>query len=119
LRKDPATEEWVIVAPARSSRPRAAGPSPGAAAQPSGPAVDPQCPFCPGNEHRTPPTILREPDDKAAPWRVRVFANLFPVVGEPDAGSPDGEPSSLWASRPGTGAHEVIVDSPHHGVTPA
>lgn len=91
LRKDPATDEWVILAPARASRPRASKPpAPEAEAAAPHPTVQPDCPFCPGNEHRTPPTIAREPEDEGTRWQVRVFANLFPVVEELGADSPDG-----------------------------
>lgn len=128
LRKDPTTDEWVILAPARASRPRASKPpAPEAEAAAPHPTVQPDCPFCPRNEHRTPPTIAREPEDEGTRWQVRVFANLFPVVGELAADFPDrsdGEPpdagagpGALWVSRPAVGAHEVIVDSPDHAAT--
>lgn len=35
------------------------------------------CPFCAGEEHRTPPETLRLPG--SGPWQVRVVANLFPA----------------------------------------
>lgn len=34
------------------------------------------CPFCAGQEHRTPPEVLRLGGD---PWQVRVFPNLYPA----------------------------------------
>ena len=41
------------------------------------------CPFCPGNEHETPPEVYRTgggaPDTPG--WRVRVVPNLYPIVG--------------------------------------
>jgi len=49
------------------------------------------CPFCPGNEAMTPPEITRIGE----PWRVRVFPNKYPA----------------------TDRHEVIVDSPVHGIS--
>ena len=61
LRKDPATGKWVLVRP----RVRNNGDS-----HPGG------CPFCPGNEHLTPPEIAayRPPSEtKGAGWEVRVF----------------------------------------------
>lgn len=41
------------------------------------------CPFCPGNEHMTTEEVLRVAAPGAtedAPWRMRVFYNLFPRV---------------------------------------
>jgi len=97
LRVDPVTGTPVIVAPGRAARPHTTGHP--ADATPPG-----ACPFCPGNEHETPPEVLRT--GAGAPggpgWRVRVVPNLYPVVGGADA-------------RPGaTGAHEVVVLSPDH-----
>ena len=62
------------------------------------------CPFCSGHEGATPPEVLRT--GPGAPgtvgWRVRVFPNLYPIVGGDGAG-------------PGaTGAHEVVALSPDH-----
>ncbi len=53
LRQDYATKEWVIIATERAKRPHdfLKGRS-----EPSQlPSHDPNCPFCPGNEHMTPP----------------------------------------------------------------
>ena len=77
----------------------------GGPGDPPGPDLVPGCPFCPGNERDTPPEVARagsgEPDTPG--WSVRVVPNLFPIVGSEDAG-------------PGaTGAHEVVILSPHHG----
>lgn len=52
------------------------------------------CPFCPGNEHITPPEVFRigrgEKDTEG--WEVRVVPNLFPI----------------------TDTHEVVIHSPSH-----
>jgi UDPglucose--hexose-1-phosphate uridylyltransferase len=98
LRHDPVTGRAVIVAPERDARPRAsrtlteAGPAPA------------DCPFCPGNEHLTPPEVHRTGAGAAdgPGWRVRVVPNLFPIVGGPHATSET------------AGAHEVIALSPGH-----
>ncbi len=59
------------------------------------------CPFCPGNEHLTPPATfeLREGEK----WLIRVIPNAFPAVSpeNPDA----------------YGYHEVVIESPDHGRT--
>jgi UDPglucose--hexose-1-phosphate uridylyltransferase len=98
LRRDELSGRWVLLAPGRAARPHTFGSS-----APDAPGPD-ACPFCPGNEHLTPPEVYRTGD--GAPdtpgWRVRVVPNLYPIVGGPEAG-------------PGaTGAHEVVVLSPAH-----
>jgi UDPglucose--hexose-1-phosphate uridylyltransferase len=98
LRRDELSGRWVLLAPGRSARPHT---FPSSAPDAPGGAV---CPFCPGNEHLTPPELYRTgggaPDMPG--WRVRVVPNLYPIVGGADAG-------------PGaTGAHEVVVLSPAH-----
>jgi UDPglucose--hexose-1-phosphate uridylyltransferase len=98
LRRDELGGRWVLLAPGRAARPHTFGSS-----APDAPGLD-ACPFCPGNEHLTPPELYRTgegaPDTPG--WRVRVVPNLYPIVGGADAG-------------PGaTGAHEVVVLSPAH-----
>ena len=78
FRTNPLSGERILFAPGRAERPRAFGEE-----------VEARCPFCPGHESDTPPTILQS----GQPWRVRVFANKYPPV--------DGA--------------EVIVESPRHG----
>ncbi len=75
------------------------------------------CPFCPGNEDKTPPAVAVYTDhgifadgiERIRNWRVRVFPNLFAAM-VPDPEIPTGE----WIALPGHGYHEVIVDSPDH-----
>lgn len=111
LRIDPLTGLRVIVAGERGSRPGAFLDV--APREPIDPESDP---FAAGHEDRTPPELyaLREDGD----WKVRVVPNLYPALsnGEADAGadplaSGRGEPD-LFATRPATGAHEVIVNAP-------
>jgi UDPglucose--hexose-1-phosphate uridylyltransferase len=113
LRKDPVSGRWVIIASERSKRPddfRPAKP----VDRPRGAA--PFCPFCPGNEAKTPPEIyaLRGPAEgpEPAPWRVRVVANKFPAVSRGDA--PTRTRRGLFESMPGIGVHEVVIESPDH-----
>jgi galactose-1-phosphate uridylyltransferase len=55
LRQDPTTREWIIIATERKERPhdfrRSKPKNPG-------PEYEHSCPFCPGNENRTPPEVL-------------------------------------------------------------
>src|SRR5215831_13294830 len=77
LRQDPTTKDWVVIASERSRRPDQFKREP--------PAINPAsatCPFCPGNEHLTPPTIAELGGEKS--WKVRVVANKFAAF-EPNA----------------------------------
>jgi UDPglucose--hexose-1-phosphate uridylyltransferase len=80
------------------------------------------CPFCPGNEYKTPAAVATYKDSEepvlenvnSSDWKVRVFPNLFSdVVPDPKS------PLIDWISLPGHGYHEVIVDSPIHWDNPA
>jgi len=106
LRQDPTTKEWVIIAPQRGRRPHGPVKLP----RPRLPKREAGCPFCPGNEEKTPPEILRVEGDGG--WRIRVVPNLFAAV-ESD-GSTERAGFGLLREMEGVGAHEVIVESPLH-----
>ncbi|MDX1582241.1 MAG: DUF4931 domain-containing protein [Thermoanaerobaculia bacterium] len=86
--RHPLTRETVLVTPNRLERPNA--------------IIDRErseiCPFCPGNEHETPPEIDRV-ESGDGDWLVRVVPNKYPIA------SPDLDLE---------GVHEVIVESRHH-----
>lgn len=99
------TRRWVVIAPARTARPkdkdqdinRGQPPAP----QPveelpkrNGYSFSENCPFCYGNEQRTPPEIYRwgRKDPHDPDWVVRVVPNKYPI----------------------TDIHEVIIHSPDH-----
>ena len=69
---------WVVVSEARGRRPLSHR----------------ECPFCPGNEHMTPPPTLTI--EEGGRWVVRCFENLYPIIGPPQ------------------GKHEVLVETPLH-----
>jgi UDPglucose--hexose-1-phosphate uridylyltransferase len=117
LRQDSLTGRWVIVAPRRHGRPNEfrAGPS----RKPERISRPENCPFCPGQEHKTPPEVLatERPVSASADspgWRVRVVPNLYPAVRT----SPDetglGPTSNLFPNGPAQGGHEVVVCCPGH-----
>jgi len=81
LRRDYLTGEWVAISTERAKRPVDFGSS------------RLECPFCPHNEHMTPPTIYRN-------GHVRVFANKYPALTDEDLNS--------------YGIHEVLVDTAVH-----
>ena len=95
----------VFVAPQRAGRPDDAE----LAADGGGP--ESWCPFCAGNEARTPPDILRAPADFALPWRARIVANGFPVVADLGAAA-HGEQAG--GGRPAHGVHDVVIESARH-----
>jgi UDPglucose--hexose-1-phosphate uridylyltransferase len=110
LRTDPISGLKVIVAGERSDRPGAF------LSAEERPPIDPgRDPFLEGHEDRTPPEVYAvRPDggpENGPGWTVRVVPNLYPALGAGEQAAPSGE-QELFASRPATGAHEVIVNSP-------
>ncbi|MFZ1007653.1 MAG: galactose-1-phosphate uridylyltransferase [Candidatus Sulfotelmatobacter sp.] len=109
LRQNFFTKEWVIIATERAKRPEEL-----ATRRPVQvvPAFLESCPFCPGNESKTPPEITRFPANSSDPWAVRVIPKKFAAL------SSDVQPTrSLQHSRrrvEGFGFHEVIIDTPDH-----
>ena len=108
LRRDPIVERWVLVAPERATRPMeltaAAGP------RERGP-----CPFCEGEEARTPHEVyaIRRPGTAVdgPGWQVRVVSNLFPAA-RGDAAPVSAE--KPFVAEPGYGWHEVVIEWPDH-----
>ena len=115
LRNDPLTGRWVILAPGRADRPNVPA-SPPTARPTDRPDAEPAptCPFCPGNEHLTPPEVARRgpgaPDTPG--WLVRVVPNRYPIVGQAPEATATTDP--LRQRAPAGGAHEVVVLSPDH-----
>ena len=134
LRIDQLSGLPAILAPGRADRPEGFK---SAASEPKGPG---NCPFCEDREDRTPPEVYAtRPEGGAADspgWTTRVVPNLYPALGGDSAAVPGGgtggeagafasagdpllesrragEPD-LFASRPATGTHEVIVNAPEH-----
>jgi len=102
---DPVSGRPVFVAPQRGGKPddRALVSSLGDAGGPLG-----WCPFCAGNESRTPPDVARTPADPALPWTSRIVPNTFPItVPTPRSAAADGP-------REAGGIHDVVIESPRH-----
>lgn len=109
LRKDPIVGRWVIIAAERGNRPLmpfAEGGVIGAL----------HCPFCEGHEAATPNEIIAYRHAETKPngpgWRVRVIPNKFPALGI--EGELQKRGLGLYDWMNGIGAHEVIVECPHH-----
>lgn len=107
LRLNPLTGRWVTIATERATRPDEFPPSRlEVEARPDRP-----CPFCPGNEERTPPALEVFGSDDA--WRVRVVPNRYPAFSgdEPLTVTNLGP---LFRQAPASGLHEVLVLSRDH-----
>ena len=112
LRHDPISKRWVIIATERSRRPMDYIPEPETTSAGS------FCPFCEGNEDKTPPEIMAARNPGTAPnspgWSVRVIPNKFPALMI--EGSPDRRGIGLYDKMRGIGAHEVVVETPEHRI---
>jgi UDPglucose--hexose-1-phosphate uridylyltransferase len=106
--------ESVLVATARSMRPKKAeDPAP----RDTRKHVE-TCPFCRGNEDKTPPAIATHPKPAGTTpgaWEIRIVENLYPVLGD-DRESPN-LTFGLQQTIDGYGRHEVIIDHHEHGVS--
>ena len=96
LRKDSLLNRYVIISPKRIHRP-------GDITKREKEGKKGTCFFCPGNEHLTPPEIMRQEEN--GNWIIRVFPNKFPAVSFENPGNFEN------AAR---GVHEIIVETPEH-----
>jgi len=113
LRKDPILERWVIISTERQKRPQDFF------------LQDPPkhaggfCPFCEGNEDKTPHEVYAVRRNGTAPdkpgWSLRTVPNRFPVLAV--EGEMGREGVGLFDKMNGIGAHEVIIESPDHNDT--
>ncbi|HTW59754.1 MAG TPA: galactose-1-phosphate uridylyltransferase [Terriglobales bacterium] len=109
LRQNFFTKEWVIIATERAKRPEDLATH---RAVPAVPEFVESCPFCPGNESKTPPEVLRSPAGANEPWAVRVIPNKFAALSS--EAQPTRNLQHLRRRIDGFGFHEVIIDSPNH-----
>ena len=109
LRKDPITGRWVIISTDRAKRPE------DFAREQVIPKGGRFCPFCPGNETKTPPEILayRPSGEPNTPgWTLRVVPNKFPALRV--EGELNRQGDGLYDKMTGIGAHEVLIETPDH-----
>ncbi len=112
LRLNPVTREWVIIAKERAKRPEEFRRPERVRRLPPRVAG---CPFCPGNEHKTPTERFRLTiDDK---WTIRVVDNKFPALER--EGNIERSSYGLRRRVTGVGIHEVIIETPVHNRSPA
>jgi len=110
LRRDPIVGRWVIIATERARRPSDVVRAPS-------PPTSGLCPFCPGQEDKTPREVYVTGRAPSAPangpgWRLRVVPNRFPALKI--EGDLDREAEGIYDRMNGVGAHEVIIETPLH-----
>ncbi|MEM0216027.1 MAG: galactose-1-phosphate uridylyltransferase [Candidatus Bathyarchaeia archaeon] len=125
LRKDYILDRWVVIATERGRRPSDFV---------GGERVKNRkgaCPFCPGNEHMTPPAVLiykesggtieklKDNDFRHKNWLIRCFPNLFPAFSPPDESGSIYHFSNFSEMMSAIGHHEVLVESPLHDDHPS
>ncbi len=100
LRLDPISRRWVVTGKR--------------AVLADGHAAAGVCPFCPGNESLTPKSICECHDAKGA-WTVRAFHDRAPVFRI--EGKADRRGEGMYDVMNALGAHEIVVETPQHGVS--
>lgn len=109
LRKDPIIGRWVIISSDRGKRPSEFD-------MVKAPAKAGFCPFCPGNESKTPPEVLAYRKNNSSAnttgWHIRVVPNKYPALKVEGEISREGD--GVYDKMNGVGAHEVIIESPDH-----
>src|SRR5258706_1604490 len=117
LRKDPIVGRWVIISTDRAKRPTDF-------AREEVKHKGGFCPFCYGNESKTPPEIQAyRPNMNGGPapqrdmpgWTVRVVPNKFPALGI--EGTLSRQAEGMFDRMNGVGAHEVIIETPDHSAS--
>lgn len=108
LRWDPLKLHWVIIATNRGRRPTDFHVEPGFGEVTS-------CPFCYGNEDKTPGEVFAiRPGGppNSSNWQVRVIPNKYPALRI--EGALNNRGYGLYDVMNGIGAHEIIVETPDH-----
>jgi UDPglucose--hexose-1-phosphate uridylyltransferase len=107
LRFNIITREWVIVLSDRARSPESFRQRKDRKYRPQ--FID-SCPFCPGNESKTPPELMRYPAD--GQWKIRVTPNKFATLMQ--EGDRLRVNDGIKHFVTGVGRHEVIIESEMH-----
>ncbi|MEW6455138.1 MAG: galactose-1-phosphate uridylyltransferase [Acidobacteriota bacterium] len=111
FRQDITTKEWVIISTERAKRPDEFKKKD--KKEKKLPERDDKCPFCPGNEEKTPPAVYTiEKDGK---WKLRIVPNKFAAL-QPDI-TPDRNRIGRFLKAEGFGISEVVIETPEHNKT--
>jgi len=110
LRYNLIAREWVVIATERAKRPEDFVKA--SKEKKVLPAYKSDCPFCPGNEAKTPQLVylLGEPGS----WKVRVVNNLYGALSAD--GTCERRIDGINLSMNGFGNHEVIIEHPRHDI---
>ncbi|RZD15107.1 MAG: DUF4931 domain-containing protein [Candidatus Acidulodesulfobacterium ferriphilum] len=137
LRQDPTTREWVIIATERRRRPHEFDTFPPSKKEINANSLEysEDCPFCSGNEYLSPNEVksYRTPgtNPNSKGWWVRVIPNKFAALslspevsllsrGDAKVFNTDftgyffPKATEIFRTKPGIGAHEVVIDTPKH-----
>lgn len=110
LRKDPIIGRWVIIATERARRPDQFSSQPKDA-----PGVE-GCPFCKGNESKTPPEIYsirpKHTPANSPGWDLRVVPSIAPFLRI--EGDLERRGYGLFDLMNGIGAHEIVIETEEH-----
>jgi UDPglucose--hexose-1-phosphate uridylyltransferase len=113
LRRDPVIGRWVIISTERAKRPDQFMV---AAVGKEDIGSIGKCPFCEGNEKMTHPEIcaLRKPGShpNGPGWDVRVIPSISPLLQI--EGNLDRHGHGMYDLMNARGAHEIVIESPHH-----
>lgn len=111
IRYDALHDTHVIIAPERLHRPDTLKKSLSALEQND-------CPFCEGHESMTPKEIFalrsQESLSNQTGWKTRVVPNLYKALA---IEAPYQQHDGAFSYWDGFGAHEVIIDTPHHKIS--
>ncbi len=110
LRLNLITREWVIIATERAKRPDDFRQKKDKKYLPERVS---DCPFCPGNEGKTPGEIMQLSSDDE--WKIRVTPNKFAALNI--EGERQRINEGLKHLVTGVGRHEVIIESNLHNTT--
>ncbi len=124
MRKDYLLDRWVVIATKRKRRPT------DFVKETEKKRVG-VCPFCPDNEHMTPPAVLvylpfddgikRERDQNAfrhKSWLISCVPNLYPAFTPPES-EENYELKEGSLSAQALGHHEILIESPSHEEHPS
>lgn len=112
FRQNIATKDWVIIATERARRPHDFAKKKEIAEIPP---YNENCPFCPGNEDKTPQSLYEVKNGKE--WHARVIPNKFAALSR--EGEFERIGVSPFHSMRGIGVHEVVIETPIHNLSPA
>ncbi|OGF67496.1 MAG: galactose-1-phosphate uridylyltransferase [Candidatus Fischerbacteria bacterium RBG_13_37_8] len=101
------SREWVILSKERAKRPHEFVKKKDKEPLPE---HEISCPFCPGNEGKTPPEKYRVGESTS--WKIRVIPNKFYALAPGESISK--EYVGLKRCVSGVGLHDVLVETPRH-----